>query len=787
MPKRPKGPFVPILAGVAVVVAACVSQALAIPAFPGAEGYGGNSVGGRNGDVYHVTSLADTSTVGTLRYGLSNAPAGGRTIVFDTSGTIALTSTLSVSKSNITIAGQTAPGKGICLTGNYFEVKANNLIIRDMHIRYARTGAGDPNVDSVTISAGSNIILDHLSTSWSTDEVLSVKEGATATTLTVQNCFITEALTPSGLPDHNYGSLIRPTVNAWYSFYNNLYADNRSRNPRPGYENNSNATVTFDFRNNVIYNWSDQAGYTANDGAGCLKMNYVGNYAIQGPSGTKKYIFNGASDPSTQLQIYQPGSASLYANKMDANANGILDGNTGSSNGWSLFTGVLDGSKMTSEFPMGSGYPAVVTMTADDALLAVLNRGGALSWNRDSLDANVVSQVLSYGTAGSIYNTVAEAGGWPSYPSGTVPTDTDQDGMPDTWEIAHGLDPSVASNNGDYDADGYTNLEEYLNELESIPAPKIITWADAGGSTAGRYEVITNWDIPWQPSLTDQVQINSGKATVAYIGQQAGTIYVGNTASSNGELAVTGGSLALANRLILGNATSARGTATLSGGSLTAGKAIILASAASSTGLLKVSKGAYVQVGGLTINTGSGRSSTVGVEVASDGCSLIRTTATSTLGGVMDTQSLSGFRPKEGDKFTVIASSDPSGVHFTGNFTSFTSNILLGLPGSSAFGGAASGSNYQLTFLGYTYGDANGDHKVDGGDLSLMGGAWSQSGKAWATCDFTGEGVVDGGDLALMGGNWNWSLPGGRPLSIPEPGTLVLLAVGAAGLVRRRR
>ena len=179
--------------------------------------------------------------------------------------------------------------------------------------------------------------------------------------------------------------------------------------------------------------------------------------------------------------------------------------------------------------------------------------------------------------------------------------------------------------------------------------------------------------------------------------------------------------------------------------------------------MLKVSKGAFVQVGGLTVNTGSGRSSKVGVEVASDGCSLIRTTAASTLGGAMDVQSLSGYRPREGDKFTVIASSDPSGVHFTGNFNSFTSNITLGLPGgSAAFSGAASGSNYQVVFLGYTSGDANGDHTVDGGDLSLMGGAWNKGSQDWGHADFNGDGTVDGGDLALMGGNWGLD-PAARP------------------------
>ncbi|MCJ7543594.1 MAG: dockerin type I domain-containing protein [Phycisphaerae bacterium] len=779
------------------------SSALAIPAFPGAEGYGGTSSGGRGGDVYHVTSLADTNTVGTLRYGINNAPTSGRTILFDVAGTLALTNSLSVSKNKITIAGQSAPGQGICLKNYPFKINASNVTVR--HIR-SRLGTDlGAQEDCMTIEGGDNVIVDHVSASWSVDEVLSVKQGATTAHLTVQNCLITEALYDSihDKGPHSYGSLIRPAVNAWYSWYNNLYADNVSRNPRPGYDTTS-PTVVFDFRNNVIYNWLDQAGYTADDGTGLLKMNYVGNYALVGPSGTKAYIFNGSGPSASELQIYQSG------NKMDSNKNGVADG---TDTGWGMFTNVYDASKMTTPFAMDPNYPAVYTMTADAALQNVINCGGAFYWNRDAADANVIAQVTSYGTAGAIYDTVAEAGGYPTLTGGSyvLSYDTDRDGMPNTWETARGLDPSVANNNGDDDADGYTDLEEYLNWLAPIPAPKAIVWA--GGT--GRYELITNWDIPWQPTLYDRAEINSGKATVGYIDQEAGTLYVANTAASNAELAVTGGKLTVGNALLVAYDVNARGTISLSGGaisvgdritlggpngsgargvlnvtggSLTAGGAIILASSFSSTGELRVSNGAYVRAGGLTINSGSARSTKVAVEVAGDGCSLIRTTAASTLGGVMDVQSLSDYRPREGDKFAVISSTDPNGVYFTGNFTSFTSNITRGLPGSSAFGGAANGSNYELVFVGYTYGDANGDHKVDGGDLALIGGTWTLSGQGWGTCDFSGDGTVDAADLALLGGNWMWSLPPGAPVvSVPEPTTLVLLVACAAALACRKR
>jgi hypothetical protein len=127
-------------------------------------------------------------------------------------------------------------------------------------------------------------------------------------------------------------------------------------------------------------------------------------------------------------------------------------------------------------------------------------------------------------------------------------------------------------------------------------------------------------------------------------------------------------------------------------------------------------------------------------------------------------------------------------VHYTGNFSSFTSNITAGLPGSSAFSGAANGSAYEVMFIGYTAGDANGDHMVDGGDLALMGGAWNSSGQTWGTGDFSGDGMVDGGDLALLGGNWAWILPAAPSAPIPEPASIVLLvAASAAVFVRRTR
>jgi pectate lyase len=445
------------------IVSLLTPQAGAVPAFPGAEGYGANATGGRGGDVYHVTSLADTSTPGTLRYGIKNAPAGGRTIVFDISGTITLTSTLKVDKSKITIAGQTAPGQGISLKNYQLTVSGNDLIIR--HIRSRLGTDAYQEADTIGITGGNNVILDHCSASWSVDETLSASD--TSTTLTVQYCYITESLNDSihSKGPHGYGSLLRPDVNAWYSFHHNLYAHHNSRNPRPGTYNNS--LLALDFRNNVIYDWGDQAGYSGNDGNEYVNMNYVGNYLVAGPSTDSGELTDAFQGGSTDTWIYQLG------NLIDGNRDGVFDG---VDTGWGMFSGSY------TMAPGGTAFavPAVSTDAADLAIYDVLNQAGAFFWDRDGVDARITSEVVS-GT-GHIIDAVSEVGGFPTYPMVTRPVDfdTDLDGMPNLWELAYGLNPNIADNNGDLNGDGYTNLEEYLNEV-AIPEPASLSLLAAGG------------------------------------------------------------------------------------------------------------------------------------------------------------------------------------------------------------------------------------------------------------------------------------------------------------------
>jgi hypothetical protein len=531
------------------------------------------------------------------------------------------------------------------------------------------------------------------------------------------------------------------------------------------------------------------------------------------------------------LLIYQLG------NKIDSNHNGILDGNN---TGWGMFSGTY--TQLGSSFVVS---PSFYTQDANVIMAYVLNNSGAFANNRDSVDANVVAQVLTYGTSGAVYNTLAQAGGYPTYTSTTRDAnfDTNHDGISNAWELAHGLDPNVANNNGDIDNDGYTNLQEYLMSLLPIAPPKTIVWA---GGTAGRYELITNWDIPWQPTLSDPVEIDSGKATVAYLNQEAGTLWVANTTGGSAELAVTAGSLSIGNALYLGSAANSAGTATISGGamrvggtftnwsggsaitgggtvalgsgsvargvlnitggSLIAAGPIVMAGGSASTAQLYVAKAANVQVGGLLINSGSGRSTQVSMELDANGNSLISSSGAVGLAGALNVQSLSNYRPNQGDAFTLITSTSS----LSGDFSSLTSNLVNTDPNRnvmgllirdanasdpnlkywSAFRGEVDANAYVLTFQGAMAGDATADNTVDGTDFGSLARNYGQSGKIWTDGDFNGDGVVDGTDFGALARNWGLTglSPEAAPLDapIPEPATLMLLAAGGLSLIRRK-
>ena len=413
-------------------------------AFPEAEGYGKNATGGRGGAVYEVTTLNPTGP-GSL--GAAIDASGPRTVVFRVGGTIV--GNFEIRNDNITIAGQTAPGDGICIKGNLY-VSANNVIIRYLRVR--QDTSVNPESDAMTGRFHQNIILDHVSASWSGDEVMSLYHN---TNVTIQWCMIAEACakfingTNTG---HQFGGI---WGNNYSTYHHNLIADNVSRNPRwasgCGYN---------DYRNNVIYNWnynSCYGGEAMQDGAtnqfSFTTVNMVANYYKAGPA-TQSGVRRRIAEPSGN--VYGVGSWYVADNYVDGYPAVTADNWQG-----------VDG---TSYVKMNAPWDAmpINQQTAEAAYTNVLAKVGCFKPHRDSVDASIIQDVANgtatYGDNG-IFTYPTDGGGWPTLASGTPPVDSDHDGMPDSWEIAHGLNPNDPSDRNTIGPDGYTHLEEYLNEL----------------------------------------------------------------------------------------------------------------------------------------------------------------------------------------------------------------------------------------------------------------------------------------------------------------------------------
>jgi pectate lyase len=413
-------------------------------AFPGAEGFGANSLGGRGGKVMFVTNLHDSGP-GSFRSACT--AKGPRVVIFRVSGIIELDTLLTITEPYLTVAGQTSPGDGIC-------IKNFGCIIEDTHdiiIRYLRFRPGDQKrveQDALWVHSSRDVIIDHCSTSWGTDETLSVT-GSGTTNVTVQWCMITESLNNSvhHKGPHGYGSLFR--IDGNLSVHHNLYANHSSRNPRPGCYGDMKRGGMLDFRNNVVYNWGERPGYTAEDK---VALNLVANYYKPGPSTSREvrpyaFIIGGKN---TNIFVSQ----------------NILEGSlTGELDNWkfvdALDTSWTDGARL----PVPLWVAEVKTEGAGDAFKRVLNGAGANALKRDPVDERIVREVRD--DRGKIIDRPSDVGGWPEYIGGSVPTDTDNDGMTDAWENAHGLNPNSADDaNLDVDEDGYTNLEESLNSTD---------------------------------------------------------------------------------------------------------------------------------------------------------------------------------------------------------------------------------------------------------------------------------------------------------------------------------
>jgi len=433
-----------------------------VKAFPTAEGAGAYATGGRGGDTYHVTNLND-SGAGSLRNGITSATAP-RTIVFDLSGTIYLNTDLRINKSFITIAGQTAPGDGITVAGRSVIVDSVQHVI----VRYMRFRGGDINCpamqgDSFWVDKSKDVIVDHVSSSWSVDETLSVTE---SDRVTVQWSFITESLNNSchlndagtGFERHGYGALIR-YGSGRISYHHNLFAHHFNRNPRVGDD------ITLDFVNNVIYDWGTDASYSGGAGEGITKVNYIGNYLVAGPNtpvAKRARAFNGGS---VNTWIYQDG------NVIDSNLNGTRDG---TNTGWAMFANLytqqnapLDlRSEEKNDEDTASAAIDINATSAETAYTGVLLSAGS-SRVRDTVDARMTNDVRS--ETGAMIDSQNQVGGFPTLNSLPAPVDSDQDGLPDTWENQNGLNPNDPNDAAQLAPSGYSYLEVYNNSNLAAP------------------------------------------------------------------------------------------------------------------------------------------------------------------------------------------------------------------------------------------------------------------------------------------------------------------------------
>lgn len=830
------------------------------PFFPGAEGFGAFPTGSAptggwfaDATIYHVTRTDDVlgpnnkAADGTLRRAFLDddykQQGGNVIVVFDVGGTFELNPALGKidikNISNYYIAGQTAPSP-VTVYGNLTQIGASNdkltsnIILRYMSFRKG-TGDGD---DAITFKNGNatsgdtNMILDHVSASWSEDEVLSVANFNT--NITVQYSMITDSLSSFVTNGHQYGSLIRPEIDSQVSFHHNLYGNDRSRNPRPGTYDGKH--LDLDFRNNVIYNWSDRAGYSGGGSESdteFINIDYVGNYAIAGPAtpvGQKSETLytmdvssywdlqtnsaNGNNKDFLAIQIYQSG------NYIDSNHDPNRDG---SDTGWDMF--IASDGDVTAPYPdfnyapngsvaaklaTSNNYAPVTTQSAPDAYNSVIDHVGNWWWNRDVIDERII---------GNVVNNTQPAGGIPATapvpseltyvqtsPETSHPTnwDSDDDGMPDYWETAHGLNPNsdvdaVTYNAGnpsqnDFDLDGYTNLQEYLDEIGAFPAPTSI---DFNGATNNRYAQITNWKTNdggittgtnWQPSRFDTARIHNGAVVVDAVGQHAGTLQVGPDAGNNATLNVTGGWIDVNDNLQVGSASGA-GALAISSGATVYATVVAVGPMGTVQGNGEI-VGDVFNAGLVTPGTSVG-TLTIDGDVMQDSAGILlmeidslasydqfNITGTFFAGGTLDIDL--NYSPSEGDSFDLLDFDSAMGSWFVDlppldpGLVWDTDDLLITGTLSVVAGVPMDNANFD------------GDDDVDGDDFLIWQRNFNSAG-GLTQGDANGSGFVDSADLAIWEDQYGMTgLLTAVSTTVPEPNTALLLLLSTTCLMVRR-
>ena len=442
-PKTPKNPSAPRpftpLAG--------------LPIFPGAEGFGTDTPAGRGGKVIEVTTLADDGP-GSLRAALNDPDP--RIIVFRTGGTIELKNELFIAHPFVTVAGQTAPGGGICIKNAGLAILTHDVLVQHIRIRPGNEGDTTPeDNDAVQIlgnrgdDAGAHhVVLDHISASWSEDETISTWYGAHD--VTISWSIISEALNRSRhhKRTHSAGLLIGDgSYNV--SVHHCLLAHNDFRNPL------IIAGGTHDFVNNVIYDWGVLSAEVVDSDSNSF-LNFVGNFFLPGPSVR--------SCPYELLIERDAGTPKIYVkdNIGPRRPDSTVDDWAIVKYGWDQAQHAPENYRASSPFAV----PPVATSSADDAFKEVLASCGATMPARDAVDERVTADVRN--KTGRIIDSPVQVGGYPLLAAGAAPRDSDHDGMPDDWEEQQGLDPNDPSDSrNDLDGGGYTNIEQYLHSLDS--------------------------------------------------------------------------------------------------------------------------------------------------------------------------------------------------------------------------------------------------------------------------------------------------------------------------------
>jgi len=647
-----------------------------LPAFSGADGAAKYATGGRGGIVYHVTVLDKNfnhTNAGTLRYGLTDAnfPSGvPRTIVFDVAGVFWLgkygaesnydngwnaSSSRITFPGNTTIAGETAPGPVIIMGGNA-HCSGVNTIVRNVTFApgYGMQGFHEPPAsptvgdfpDSYVFDAvdieGQNVMLDHLTAIYATDEAISCNE--LANNLTIENCNVSQGqnypqadaeASSLDYTGHALAHLLQAGSGAKISVLNNLYAHEKGRLPRVGSEVGTGAYN--DFRNNVYYNWLGTAG-TGASGQPSYN-NFINNFYLAGPGGDNpvggtNYAITTASGGTGIFSGISASATCAYVsgNLKDINKDGVPQFATSADSDFSTLT------SQSAAYDVNIG----ATLSAPNAFTNVLRYVGSRWWTRPyvftlgNTNAITTNDIAACVDERLIHETGTGTGkimAWADDPfndditegtewrnllalradtiTGAAPFnrssgwDTDGDGMPDDWEIEHGLNPYVADNNGDFDNSGYSNLQKYLNDIAAWPAPGNILFT---GTNNNRYAVIFNWQVNgvtvnvtglgsvttsshWQPSRYDTAIISNATVVVDAAGQYAGVLRLTNSATLN----ITNGWLKVADTLNI--AAGSTNNITLTG-------KLVVTNNLVNNGALRLTGAAALSVGGVLTNNG---------------------------------------------------------------------------------------------------------------------------------------------------------------------------------------